>query len=103
MCTAFPDCWVGMQRLLEVIYANIFTGRFVAGPRALRPERLQWLTTSAVNIQASMRTNLWNEVKKGEAVSKNLKPESFRNPASTVGHRSGAIAGHQCVGVTIPS
>ena len=60
MCTAFPYCRVGVQRLLEVIYAIIFTGGFVAGPRALRPERLQWLTTSAVNRQASMRTILWS-------------------------------------------
>ena len=60
MCTAFPYCRAGVQRLLEVIYAIISTGGFLAGPRTLRPERLQWLTTSAVNRQASMRTNLWS-------------------------------------------
>ena len=60
MCTAFPYCRAGVQRLLEVIYAIIFTGGFLAGPRTLRPERLQWLTTSAVNRQVSMRTNLWS-------------------------------------------
>jgi hypothetical protein len=32
--------------------AIISTGGFMAGPRALRPERLQWLTTSADNRQA---------------------------------------------------
>ena len=60
MCTAFPYCRAGVQRLLEVIYAIIFTGGFVAGPRTLRPERLQWLTTSAANRQVSMRTILWS-------------------------------------------
>ena len=60
MCTAFPYCRVGVQRLLEVIYAIIFTGGFVAGPRTLRPERLQWLTTSAVNRQAFIRNTLWS-------------------------------------------
>ena len=51
MCTAFPYVWISVQRLLEVIHAIIFTGGFMAGPRALRPERLRWLTTSAVNRQ----------------------------------------------------
>ena len=51
MCTAFPYWWISVQRLLEVIHAIIFTGGFMAGPRALRPERLRWLTTSAVNRQ----------------------------------------------------
>ena len=60
MCTAFPYCRFGVQRLLSMIYAIIFTGGFVAGPRALRPERLQWLTTSAVNRPAFMRTKLWS-------------------------------------------
>ena len=60
MCTAFPYCRAGVQRLLEMIYALIFTGGFLAGPRPLRPERLQWLTTSAVNRQASMRNILWS-------------------------------------------
>jgi hypothetical protein len=52
MCTAFPHCWFFVQRLLEMVHATIFTGGFMAGPRALRPERLQWLTTSADNRQA---------------------------------------------------
>ena len=60
MCTAFPYCRVGVQRLLGMIYAIIFTGGFLAGPRALRAERLQWLTTSAVNRPAFMRTTLWS-------------------------------------------
>ena len=60
MCTAFPYCRAGVQRLLEMIYAIISTGGFLAGPRTLRPERLQWLTTSAVNRQASMRNILWS-------------------------------------------
>ena len=60
MCTAFPYCRVGVQRLLEMIYAIISTGGFLAGPRTLRPERLQWLTTSAVNRQAFMRTKMWS-------------------------------------------
>ena len=60
MCTAFPYCRAGVQRLLEVIYAIISTGGFLAGPRTLRPERLQWLTTSAVNRQACMRNILWS-------------------------------------------
>ena len=59
-CTAFPYCRAGVQRLLEVIYAIIFTGGFLAGPRTLRPERLQWLTTSAANRLASIRTILWS-------------------------------------------
>ena len=50
MCTAFPYCRVGVQRLLEVIHAIIFTGGIWPDPRTLRPERLQWLTTSAANI-----------------------------------------------------
>ena len=62
MCTAFSYCRVGVQRLLEVIYAIIATGGFLAGPRTLRPERLQWLTTSAANRQAFMRTNLWSRI-----------------------------------------
>ena len=60
MCTAFPYCRVGVQRLLGVIYAIISTGGFLAGPRTLRPERLQWLTTSAVNRQAFMRNKMWS-------------------------------------------
>ena len=60
MCTAFPYCRFGVQRLLEMIYEIISTGGFVAGPRTLRPERLQWLTTSAANRQASIRTILWS-------------------------------------------
>ena len=60
MCTAFPYCRAGVQRLLEMIYAIISTGGFLAGPRALRPERLQWLTTSAANRLASMRKTLWS-------------------------------------------
>ena len=60
MYTAFQYCRVGVQRLMEVIYAIIFTGGFVAGPRTLRPERLQGLTTSAANKLAFMRTNLWS-------------------------------------------
>ena len=35
-------------------------GGSMPGPRTLRPERLQWLTTSAVNRQASIRTILWS-------------------------------------------
>jgi hypothetical protein len=42
MCTAFPYCRFGVQRLLEVIHAIIFTGGFMAGPWTLRPKRLQW-------------------------------------------------------------
>ena len=60
MCTAFPYCRGGVQRLLEVIYAIISTGGFLAGPRTLRPERLQWLTTSAVNRLAFMRIKMWS-------------------------------------------
>ena len=60
MCTAFPYCRAGVQRLLEVIYAIISTGGFLAGPRTLRPERLQWLTTSAVNRQVFIRNTLWS-------------------------------------------
>ena len=61
MCTAFPYCWFGVQRLRRgEFYATPLPGGFVAGPRTLRPERLQWLTTSAVNRQASMRTILWS-------------------------------------------
>ena len=60
MCTAFSYCRAGVQRLLEVIYAIISTGGFVAGPRTLRPERLQWLTTSAVNRRVSIRNILWS-------------------------------------------
>ncbi len=60
MCTAFPYCRVGVQRLLGVIYAIISTGGFLVGPRTLRPERLQWLTTSAVNRLAFMRTKMWS-------------------------------------------
>ena len=52
MCTAFPYWWFSVQRLLEMIHAIIFTGGFMPGPRALRPERLQWLTTPAANRQA---------------------------------------------------
>ena len=35
-------------------------GGFMSGPRALRLERLQWLTTSAVNRQAFIRNILWS-------------------------------------------
>ena len=35
-------------------------GGFRSGPRTLRPERLQWLTTSAVNRQAFMGTKMWS-------------------------------------------
>ena len=35
-------------------------GGFMSGPRTLRPERLQWLTTSAVNRQAFMGTKMWS-------------------------------------------
>ena len=61
MCTAFPYCRVGVQRLRRgEFYATPLPGGFVAGPRTLRPERLQWLTTSAANRLASMRKTLWS-------------------------------------------
>jgi hypothetical protein len=64
MCTAFPYWWLSVQRLLEVIYAIIFTGGFLVDPRALRPERLKWLRTSAANIRnraiwGSRRIAMW--------------------------------------------
>ncbi len=56
MCIEFhyreKDC-SGCERTL---YSLLSPGGFMSGPRALRPERLQWLTTSAVNRQAFMRT-----------------------------------------------
>ena len=41
-------------------YSLLSPGGFMSGPRTLRPERLQWLTTSAVNRLASIRTILWS-------------------------------------------
>ena len=86
MCTAFPYCRVGVQRLLEMIYAIIFTGGFVAGPRTLRPERLQWLTTSAANRLASMRNTLWSS---GVGLIAQAAPNRSIHRVDTV--RSGAL------------
>ena len=86
MCTAFPYCRAGVQRLLEMIYAIISTGGFLAGPRALRPERLQWLTTSAVNRQASMRIILWSS---GVGLIAQAAPDRSIHRVDTV--RSGAL------------
>ena len=41
-------------------YSLLPPGGFRSGPRTLRPERLKWLTTSAVNRPAFMRTILWS-------------------------------------------
>ena len=41
-------------------YSLLSPGGFMSGPRTLRPERLQWLTTSAVNRQAFIRNTLWS-------------------------------------------
>ena len=41
-------------------YSPHTLGSFLPGPRTLRPERLQWLTTSAVNRQAFMRIKMWS-------------------------------------------
>ena len=41
-------------------YSLLSLGGFMSGPRTLRPERLQWLTTSAVNRQVSIRNILWS-------------------------------------------
>ena len=41
-------------------YSLLSPGGFMSGPRTLRPERLQWLTTSAVNRRVSIRTILWS-------------------------------------------
>ena len=41
-------------------YSLLSPGGFMSGPRTLRPERLQWLTTSAVNRQAFMRIKMWS-------------------------------------------
>ena len=42
------------------IYSLHTLGSFLPGPRTLRPERLQWLTTSAVNRRVSIRNILWS-------------------------------------------
>ena len=41
-------------------YSLLSPGGFMSGPRTLRSERLQWLTTSAVNRQASIGNTLWS-------------------------------------------
>ena len=41
-------------------YSLLPPGGFRSGPRTLRPERLKWLTTSAVNRQAFMGTKMWS-------------------------------------------
>ena len=52
MSTASHHRRVRLQRLQFIrLDAPVNSGGLVAGPRALRSERLQWLTTSAVNIQ----------------------------------------------------
>ena len=61
MSTASLHCRVRLQRLQGLRFNAPFpSGGFLAGPRALRPERLQWLTTSAVNRQAFIRNTLWS-------------------------------------------
>ena len=61
MSTASLHCRVLLQRLQGVRFNAPFpSGGFLAGPRALRPERLQWLTTSAVNRQAFIRNRMWS-------------------------------------------
>ena len=60
MCTEFhyreKDC-SGCEMKLNSLLSP---GGFMSGPRTLRLERLQWLTTSAVNRQAFMRTKMWS-------------------------------------------
>jgi len=53
MSTASHHRRVRLQRLQFIrLNAPVKSGRQAAGPRALRPERLQWLTTPAENRQA---------------------------------------------------
>ena len=42
------------------LYSLLPPGGFRSGPRTLRPERLQWLTTSAVNRPVFMGTKMWS-------------------------------------------
>ena len=41
-------------------YSPHTPGSALSGPRALRLERLKWLTTSAVNRQVSIRNKMWS-------------------------------------------
>ena len=87
MCTAFPNCRAGVQRLRDLgSYAPLSPGGFVAGPRTLRPERLQWLTTSAANRLASMRKILWSS---GVGLIAQAAPNRSIHRVDTV--RSGAL------------
>jgi len=53
MSTASHHRRVRLQRLQFIrLNAPVKSGRQAAGPRALRPERLRWLTTPAENRQA---------------------------------------------------
>ena len=61
MSTASLYCRVLLQRLREGWFnAPPSSGGFLAGPRILRSERLQWLTTSAANRQVSIRNKMWS-------------------------------------------
>jgi hypothetical protein len=61
LSTASLHCRVFLQRLQGLRFNEPFpSGGFLAGPRALRPERLQWLTTSAVNRRVFIRNILWS-------------------------------------------
>ena len=60
MCTEFHYREEDRRTRGVEIYSLHTLGSFMSGPRTLRPERLQWLTTSAVNRQASMRNILWS-------------------------------------------
>ena len=61
-------------------------GGFMSGPRALRPERLQWLTTSAANRQAFMRNKMWSL---GVGLIAQAAPNRSIHEVDTV--RSGAL------------
>lgn len=60
MCTVFPYCRIGVQRLLAANDTFTATGSFVGGPWALRPERLEWLTNIAAGFKiAAFPPGLW--------------------------------------------
>ena len=80
-------------------YSLLPPGGFRPGPRTLRPERLQWLTTSAVNRPAFMGNTLWSfcaaRIARGALGRSIHKVDTVRSGAlEDLAHRPKNVAPH---------
>ena len=86
MCTEFHYREKDCSSCEMKPYSLLSPGGFMSGPRAIRLERLQWLTTSAVNRLAFMRTKMWSS---GVGLIAQAAPNRSIHRVDTV--RSGAL------------